>query len=116
MLAMVFAIASLAKFRSPASTKDDLNDLGLPKPKMLARILPIAELVTAALLIVYPVVGGVTAVALIATFTTLLLGKLRSGQTKGCACFGSWSKENLSYWDISRNVVLAILGGVAVFG
>ena len=113
---MVFVVAGIAKLRSPDNTRRALGALGLPRPDVLGVAVPVVELATALLLVLDPVTGGVSAVALLAAFTTLLVGRLRAGRTEGCGCFGAWSTRTLSWRDVVRNLALMGIGCVAVLG
>jgi len=113
MLAVVFAVAAFTKLRDPLGTRRTLGDFGLPNPRLLARVLPVTEATTALLLAVDPRVGGQCAVALLAAFTTLIVGRLLAGHRETCGCFGTWSKRPLSWRDVARNGVLIALGVVA---
>ncbi len=116
ILAAVFAVAGIAKTRDPLGTRRTLDDFGLPKPRLLARVLPGTEAATALLLVVDPRVGGQCAVALLVAFTTLIAGRLLAGHHDACGCFGTWSKRPLSWRDLARNVLLVALGVVAALG
>ena len=54
--------------------------------------------------------------ALLAAFTTLLVGRLRAGRTEGCGCVGAWSTRSLSWSDVVRNLALIAVGCIAVLG
>jgi len=51
ILAVVFAVASVAKFRDPTGTRRSLALMGLPVPHLLAVGVPVVEVLTAILLI-----------------------------------------------------------------
>lgn len=116
LLALVFMIAAVSKFRDPDATRRTLRDFGLPNPRLLAVVLPITEGATAMLLVVSPRTGGPCAVALLAAFTTLIAGRLMAGHRDACGCFGAWSRKPLSWRDIVRNLVLTGLGVVSTLG
>ena len=113
VLALVFTIASVAKFRDPTRTRQSLAGMGLPVPHLLAVGVPLVEVLTAILLIVDPRTGGPCAVALLVAFSTLVASRLLAGQREGCGCFGAWSTGNLSWWTLARNAVLIAVGVVA---
>ena len=116
ILGGVFLVAGLSKLRSPLDTRRSLRDLGFPFPRETSIVLPLVELLTAILLFIDPMTGGPCAVALLVAFTVLILSRLVNGNTSGCGCFGAWSTRPLSYWDITRNTVLIVLGAVATLG
>tara|TARA_B110000014_G_scaffold76865_1_gene52598 strand:+ start:383 stop:766 length:384 start_codon:yes stop_codon:yes gene_type:complete len=113
LLAGVFVTAAATKFRDPLGTRRTLKDFGLPRPRLLSRLLPATEAATALLLVVDPRVGGQCAVALLVAFTTLIAGRLVAGQRHACGCFGTWSQRSLSWRDLARNTALVALGVVA---
>ncbi len=116
LLAAVFMAAAAVKFRDPLGTRRTLGEFGLPRPALLARVLPATEASTALLLVVDPRVGGQCAVALLVAFTTLIVGRLLAGHRDACGCFGTWSNRPLSWRDVARNSALIALGVVAALG
>ena len=116
LLAAVFAISATAKLQDPLGTRRSLSDFGLPNPRLLARILPATEVATALLLVVEPRLGGQCAVALLAAFTTLIVGRLMAGHHDACGCFGTWSRRPLSWRDLARNGLLIALSVIAALG
>ena len=109
VLAAVFAWAGWAKLRRPVETARAFAGLGVPAPRPMARAVPVVELVLAVALVVVPPVGGAVALALLAAFTVLIVGTLRSGRAVGCGCFGSAAEEPVSFVEIVRNGFLALL-------
>jgi len=116
LLAGVFVAAAATKLRDPLGTRRTLGEFGLPRPRLLSRVLPATEAATALLLIVDPRVGGQCAVALLVAFTTLIAGRLATGHRDPCGCFGTWSRRPLSWRDLARNTALVALGVVAALG
>ncbi len=116
LLAGVFTAAAAVKFGDPLGTRRTLGEFGLPRPALLARVLPATEAATALLLVVDPRVGGQCAVALLVAFTTLIAGRLLAGHRDACGCFGTWSKRPLSWRDPARNGALVTLGVIAALG
>lgn len=115
VLAAVFAAAGAAKIRSPRSTGATFAALGLPAPATLARAVPLAELGLAVLLLVVPAVGAAVALAALAGFTTFLVRALQAGVRVSCGCFGSAADEPVSFVEVVRNGLLALLAGAALF-
>ena len=113
ILTGVFAVAAMVKLRDPLGTRRTMGDFGLPRPHLLARVLPATETATALLLVVDPQVGGQCAVALLVAFTTLIVGRLMAGHRDACGCFGTWSQRPLSWRDLARNGLLIALGVIA---
>ena len=87
--------------------------MGLLAPGVLAWAVPAAELGAAGLLVVAPAWGGMSAFALLAAFTTVLVRVLRSGRAVSCNCFGGLSNRPISNRTLVRNAVLLGLALVA---
>jgi uncharacterized membrane protein YphA (DoxX/SURF4 family) len=115
LLAAVLVWAAAAKLARPEQTEAGFRALGLPRPHVLARAVPVVELGVAALLIAVPVVGGVSAFVLLGAFTIVLARAVRAGVSTGCTCFGVVSAEPVSRSDVLRNVLLAA-AAVAAWG
>lgn len=115
-LALVFVLAAAAKARSPRTTASELAELRLRFPDALARVLPAVELGVAATLVLAPSWGGVIAFALLAAFTAVLVGVVRSGRTVSCRCFGGLSTKPISRWTLGRNGVLLAMAAAAALG
>lgn len=116
VLAVVLAVAAGAKLARRGDTGQELAQLGLLAPELLARVVPVVELATAVLLVVVPAWGGVAAFALLAAFTVVLVRVLRSGRVVSCNCFGALSRRPVSGWSLARNGVLLALAAVAAAG
>lgn len=115
-LAVVFVVAAGAKTRSPRATAEELAELRLRFPTALARLLPAVELVVAVALIASPPWGGVLAFAVLAAFTAVLAGVVRSGRSVSCRCFGGLSTKPISRWSLARNGLLLAVAAVAAVG
>lgn len=113
-LAAVLAAAAVAKLRAPARTAADFTALGLPLPRLLARLVPLVELAVALGLVLVPGWGAVAAFGLLALFTALLISLVRSGQSIACSCFGAVSDEPVSWVEVTRNGVLLVMAGSVV--
>ncbi|MFW2380308.1 MAG: MauE/DoxX family redox-associated membrane protein, partial [Acidimicrobiales bacterium] len=105
-LACVFALAALAKARDLQGTRQGFTELGLPRADVLAWLVPIAEAVVAALLLIVPGWGGVAAFGLLLAFTVVLAVTVRSGRLVPCRCFGGSSSDPASWGQVTRNVWL----------
>jgi uncharacterized membrane protein YphA (DoxX/SURF4 family) len=114
VVATVFAMAAAAKLRDLRQTSVDFERLGVPNPEVLARLVPLAELAVVILLLILPAGGAIAALVTLAFFTTFLVGRLRSGVTAPCACFGASGKAPLSGIEIARNAGLMVLSAVAL--
>ena len=53
--------------------------------------------------------GAYAALALLAAFTSVIIGNLRRGNRPPCACFGSRRPTPISWWTVVRNVALMAL-------
>lgn len=115
VLAAVFGWAAVAKLRAGAATAAGFAGLGLPAPQLLARLVPAAELVLAAALVLVPAWGAAAALVLLAAFTGVLVVNLGRGAT-GCNCFGSRPRAGpVSGIEVVRNLLLAA-GAVVATG
>lgn len=114
VLATVFATASIAKLRDLRVTLDQFAALGLPRPGVFTRIVPLAELALVVLLLIVPAVGAIFAMITLAFFTTFLIDRVRAGVTAPCACFGAVTSTPLSGVDIARNLLLFVLAAASL--
>lgn len=105
-LTATFLVAAYLKTSDQAGTADDFASLGLPRPDLLARIVPVAELGVANALVLAPGWGAIAAFALLAAFTTVLVGVVRSGRVVSCACFGGAKSEPVDIGHLARNALL----------
>jgi hypothetical protein len=106
-LAAVFAIAGIGKLRHPARTMRAFRSLHVPV--VLARVVPVVELVLAVAIVVVPV-SALAAVVLLAAFSIVLA---RADDGVSCACFGSASTTPVSWVQQARNAALAAIAIVA---
>jgi uncharacterized membrane protein YphA (DoxX/SURF4 family) len=115
VLAAVFAWAGVAKLRHAATTTASFTGLGLPAPAVLARAVPLIELVVGAGLVFAPAFAAWIALALLLAFTVVIGRAVTSGSTVSCACFGSGAGSEddrpVSALELVRN---AGLGGLAI--
>jgi len=113
VLAVVFAWAGAAKLGQPAATAEGFSQLGLPRPRVLARLVPGLELLLAVALVAAPAVGGAAAVVLLTGFSAVLVRALGRGVPVRCACFGQPGGPLLSSVDLVRNGLLGTLAALA---
>lgn len=116
VLALVFILAAGAKARSPRATASELAELRLRFPQVLAWVLPAVEIGVATTLLLAPSWGGVIAFALLAAFSVVLVGVVRSGRTVSCRCFGGLSTRPISRWTLGRNGLLLAMAALAAVG
>ena len=118
-LACVFAVcavlvtAAVTKLRSPVATRAATKDLGAAP--WLAPLVAPTELVTAALLLVRPPLGALCAIAVLMTFSVMLVRVLRSGRTVRCGCFGAATSAPVNAATLLRNGALVLVSVLAGF-
>lgn len=115
-LAAVFVVAAVTKLADRDGTTEEFANLGLPAPGLLARVVPPAELIVAALLLTRPNVGALTATVALLAFSAVLLAVLRSGRSVSCGCLGSLSDKPVSAATLVRNGALITLAALASTG
>lgn len=114
VLAAIFATAAIAKLRDLRATLEQFTALGLPRPGVFTRIVPLAELALVTLLLIVPAVGAIFAMIALSFFTTFLIGRVRAGVSAPCACFGATMSNPLSWVDVGRNIGLFLLAATAL--
>lgn len=100
----VFGVATVGKLASPGSARRATEQLGAPR--WTASLLVPAELAVVTLLVLWPIVGAVTAGLLLVAFTVVLARVVRDGRRVSCGCFGSATDEPVSRATLARNVAL----------
>lgn len=113
-VAAVFGIAALTKATSPSATASELSRLGVPLPRIAARVLPLAEFAIAGLLVVATPIGAVVALVALGAFTVFVLRAVRAGSAVSCACLGSFSRAAISPATVARNGVLLAMTATAL--
>lgn len=116
VLAAVFVIAAVTKTVDRTATTAEFTDLGLPRPALLAGVVPPAELIVALLLVARPPIGAALAALALLAFTAVLLAALRTGRTVSCGCLGALSRTPISARTIGRNGALLVLAALASAG
>ena len=114
VLATVLAGSAIAKLRSRAAVRQQVETLvNARAAPVVAAMLPVTELVVAALLVVlWTPLPGVVAVILLALFTVVLL-RAQARQVP-CLCFGASSLDApVGPAAVVRNGVLAALAVLA---
>ncbi len=115
VLAAVFALAGVAKLRRPGATAHAFETLGLRRPGMLARGVPVAELVVATALVVVPSVGAYAAIALLVAFSLVVIRTLRAHVEVPCGCLGAAHEAPISVVELLRNALLITAAVAATF-
>jgi thiol-disulfide isomerase/thioredoxin/uncharacterized membrane protein YphA (DoxX/SURF4 family) len=109
----VFVLAGMGKLLDLEGSEKSVKEFGVPGDfaKPFAILLPVAELLIAALLL--PVstswLGAIGAVLLLAVFIGGMIWQMAKGNAPDCHCFGAIHSEPVSKKSLIRNVVFAIL-------
>lgn len=115
-LAAVFSWAAVVKLLGRSATEQSFIELGLVAPRVLSIVVPMIELSAAGLLLAVAPVGAALALFLLVAFCVVLASAIRSGLVVGCACFGATPDHPVGPLDIVRNVGLALMCQLAIFG
>ena len=117
LLAVAFAWAGIAKLLTYRSWRAVLDRYGLPRPlgAVVAPIVPVAELVLAAVIVfVSPRVGAIAAVGALAAFSLAIMrARAIQGDRLPCGCFGGSAERNYQTM-IVRNAVLGTLATIVL--
>ena len=116
LLAVVFAVAAVAKLADRSGTRRAIEAFGVP-PRLApagATLLPIAELAIAAALVPAATArwSALAAVTLLVIFCVAIARTLRAGSAPDCNCFGGLTQTEVGRGTLIRNL---LLGGIAAF-
>ena len=115
-LAVVFAVAGLAKLADREGARRAARDFGTPASLAgaVAVLLPLAELAVAALLLPAStaVWGALGALVLLGIFTVAIGAAMARGKAPDCHCFGQLHSEPAGWKALGRN---GVLGALALF-
>lgn len=118
-LAIVFAVAGLAKLLDLPGSRKSLVEFGLPVAltSAFAVILPLAELACAIALVRehWAVTGAVGATALLTVLSVGLSVNLVRGEAPNCHCFGKLSSSRVTWWTVFRNLVLLAIASLVAW-
>lgn len=117
LIVLVFAVAGMSKLRDPRATANSLKEFGVPQAIAgpAASLLPYAELLVAALLLVPRLawLGAVAALLLLSCFTVAVVLSLLRGQRPSCNCFGQVRSAPITWHTALRDALLVgVAGGV----
>lgn len=117
-LALVFAVAGLAKLSNIDNTREMLAGFGVRRGMLtfVAFALPLVELLVAVALIVPSAAygGALMALALLALFTGAILFNLAQGRRPVCNCFGQIGSAPIGPLTLVRNGLLTGLALLVV--
>lgn len=120
---VTLAVSGYAKVKEPTSTVTAIVNLKLDRLlpiKLVARVLPWAELALAVALLVFPgtlqVLAAVASVALFASYWAVIARALVQGNTASCNCFGGASTAPTSIFTLVRNTALFLASAGALIG
>jgi thiol-disulfide isomerase/thioredoxin/uncharacterized membrane protein YphA (DoxX/SURF4 family) len=115
LLAAVFAVAGVAKLLDLQGSQKAVAEFGLPEAAApaIGFLLPVAELVTAVLLVLHPTatVGAALALALLVAFMAGISNAMVRGRAPDCNCFGQLHSAPAGRRTLARN---SALGAIAV--
>jgi peroxiredoxin/uncharacterized membrane protein YphA (DoxX/SURF4 family) len=118
LLALVFAVAGLAKLADLAGSRQALRDFGMPPflASPFGVLLPLAELAVALALLPSASAwwGAVGALVLLLLFVAGISYNLARGRTPDCHCFGQLHSAPAGWPTLMRNLVLVGLAGLVV--
>jgi methylamine dehydrogenase accessory protein MauD len=111
LLAIVFAVAGVAKLADWAGTRQAVVDFGVPAALAapLGILLPLAELAVAAALVPATTAwwGAVGALVFLLLFAVAIGANLALGRKPNCRCFGQLHSAPTDWSTLARNAVLA---------
>ncbi len=120
VLAVVFAVAGLAKLADPAGSRRAVREFGIPQPlaPLLGISLPLGELAVSVALVVRGSArwGAVGALVLLGGFMVAIGSAIRRGRAPRCHCFGQLRSAPAGRLTLLRNSVLAGIAGFVVVG
>ena len=119
LLALVFAVAGVAKLADRPGSRQAALDFGVPAALAtpLAILLPLTELAVAAALIPTATAfwGALAALALLLLFVAGIGVNLARGRKPDCHCFGQLHSAPAGWKTLARNGVLAALAAFLVW-
>ena len=111
LLALVFAVAGVAKLADRAGSRQAVGEFGVPAALVapLGILLPLAELAVAVALVPTTTAwwGAIGALALLLVFVAGISYNLARGRKVNCRCFGQLHSAPAGWSTLARNAVLA---------
>lgn len=112
ILFAIFALAGIAKLYDLQGSKKAVKDFGVPDAlaNPVAVLLPVAELIVAALLIFVQTswFGAIGAAILLAVFIGGMAYQMAKGNAPDCHCFGAVHSEPVSPKSLIRNGIFVV--------
>jgi peroxiredoxin/uncharacterized membrane protein YphA (DoxX/SURF4 family) len=119
LLAVVFAVAGLAKLADRAGSRQAMRDFGVPEvlASSFGVLLPLIELAVAATLLPTTTAwwGALGAFVLLLVFVAGITYNLARGRRPDCHCFGQLHSEPAGPATLVRNGLLAAVAGFVVW-
>ena len=119
VLALVFAVAGVAKLMDLAGSRRAIVEFGVPAALAgpLGILLPLAELAVAAALLPTTTAwwGAVGALVLLLLFGAAIGANLARGRKPDCHCFGQLHSAPAGWPTLARNAVLAAPAALVVW-
>jgi len=119
LLAIVFAVAGVAKLVDRLGARQAIIDFGLPRAlaSPLGILLPLCELAVAAALIPPPTAwwGAIGALVLLLVFVMGIGANLARGRNPECRCFGQLHSAPVGPKTLARNAALASVAALVVW-
>ena len=119
LLALVFAVAGVAKLTDREGSRQAIVDFGLPSSLAapLGLLLPLAELAVAATLLPASTAwwGALGALALLSVFLVGITVNLARGRKPECRCFGQLHSAPAGWKTLARNGALAAMAGFVLW-
>ncbi|MEU7208362.1 MauE/DoxX family redox-associated membrane protein [Streptomyces sp. NPDC044989] len=116
-LSVVFTVSAVAKMREFEPFAEQLRTVAFAGARpfywAVAFMVVVAEFLTVALLLVWPLIGFTFSVLLLAAFTAHLMRVISSGAQVSCGCTGMKSRTVVSGIQVVRNLILIT---IAVIG
>lgn len=118
-LSVVFAVAGITKLIDQKGTREAVKNFGAPQSLVseVSFLLPIAELLTAAGLLLVPTtrLSAFAALLLLSMFVIVISVNLARGRTHDCHCFGQLHSRPLGWATVVRNLIFALGAGLVLW-
>ena len=116
VLAVIFAVAGLAKLATARRTTARVRLFGVPErwARLFAALIPVTELAIVALVVPNATarVGGALAAIVLVVFSAAIVRLLIRGEAPDCNCFGVLHSSRVGPGMLVRNVCLAACAAV----